>query len=155
MKRSHLAAVVIGIALVLYIYTSSVRPTPAIKEAQATLTEQIKEALLNIKNSESPEAQMKGILQMKSLADKHPQNADLQWNMGIFSMQSGQHQKAVNRFEKVIQLDGDRLEAHMQLALSYVALEDTSQAQTTLSVLIEKSEGEMQDRAITMLEKLK
>ncbi len=155
MKRSHLAAVVIGIALVLYIYTSSVRPTPAIKEAQATLTEQIKEALLNIKNSESPEAQMKGILQMKSLADKHPQNADLQWNMGIFSMQSGQHQKAVNRFEKVIQLDGDRLEAHMQLALSYVALEDTSQAQTTLSVLIEKSEGDMQDRAITMLEKLK
>jgi len=155
MKRSPLAAVVIGIALVLYIYTSSIRPTPAVKEAQATLTEQIKEALLNIKNSESPEAQMKGVLQMKSLADKYPQNADLQWNMGLFSMQSGQHQKAVNRFEKVIQLDDDRLEAHMQLALSYVALEDTSQAQTALSVLIEKSEGDMQDRAITMLEKLK
>ncbi len=118
MKRSPLVAVVIGIALVLYIYTSSVRPTPAVKNVQSTLTEQIQEALSNIKNSESPEAQMQGVLQMKSLADKYPQNADLQWNMGLFSVQSGQYQKAVNRFEKVGQLDDNRLEAHMQLALS-------------------------------------
>lgn len=155
MKRSPLVAVVIGIALVLYIYTSSVRPTPAIKEAQATLTEQIKEALTNIKNSQSPEAQMKGVLQMKSLADKYPQNADLQWNMGLFSVQSGQYSKAINRFEKVVQLDENRLEAHMQLALSYVALKDTTQARNTLSKLIEKSDGDMQIRAVTMLEKLK
>ena len=155
MKSSPLVAVVIGIALVLYIYTSSVRPTPAVKNVQSTLTEQIQEALSNIKNSESPEAQMQGVLQMKSLADKYPQNADLQWNMGLFSVQSGQYQKAVNRFEKVVQLDDNRLEAHMQLALSYAALKDTSQARTALSTLIEKSEGDMQNRAVTMLEKLK
>jgi Tfp pilus assembly protein PilF len=155
MKRSPFVAVVIGLALVLYIYTSSVKPSPAMKNAQANLTEQIQEALSNIKNSDTPEAQMQGVLQMKALADQYPQNADLQWNMGLFSMQSGQYSKAANRFEKVVQLDDDRLEAHMQLALSYAALKDTTQARNALSTLISKSEGDLQARAVTMLEKLK
>ncbi len=155
MKRSPLIAIIMGLVLALYIYTSSVRPSRAMKEAQSTLTEQIREALLNIQNGESPEAQMKGVLQMRSLADKYPENADLQWNMGLFSMQSGQYEKAVTRFEKVIRLDAQRLNAYMQMAVSYAALKDTSLARSVLSTLIEKSEGDLQNRAEVMLEKLK
>ena len=144
-----------GLVLALYIYTSSVRPKRTTKKVQSTLTEQIQEALSNIQNGESPEAQMKGILQMRSLADKNPENADLQWNMGLFSMQSGQYEKAVTRFEKVISLDAQRLNAYMQMAVSYAALQDTSGARNVLSTLIEKSEGDIQRRAVVMLEKLK
>lgn len=155
MKRSPLIAIILGLVLALYIYTSSVRPKRTMQKTQSTLTEQIQEALSNIQNGESPEAQMKGVLQMRALADKHPDNADLQWNMGLFSMQSGQYEKAVARFEKVISLDAKRLNAYMQMARSYSALQDTSSAQKVLLTLIEKSEGDLQESAKVMLEKLK
>ena len=154
MKRSPLLAIGMGIVLALYIYTSSVRPTRKMKNVQLTLTEQIKEALSDIQNGESPEDQMKGVLKMRALAESNPQNADLQWQMGLFSMQTGQYEKAVARFEKVISLDAQRLAAYMQIAQSYTALQDTSNAQNVLSTLIEKSEGDLKQRAQMMLEEL-
>jgi tetratricopeptide (TPR) repeat protein len=155
MKRSPFIAIVLGLVLALYIYTSSVRPKrPSIKKGPS-LTEQIQEALSNIQNADNPQSQMKGILQMRSLSEKHPENADLQWNMGLFSIQSGQYKKAAARFEKVITIDAQRLDAYMQLAMSYLALQDTSAAINVLSSLIEKSEGDIQRNAEAMLEKLK
>ena len=155
MKRSPFIAVVLGLVLALYIYTSSVRPKiPSVKK-ELSITEQIQAALSNIQDADNPQSQMKGILQMRSLSEKYPENADLQWNMGLFSIQSGQYEKAVARFEKVITIDAQRLDAYMQLAMSYLALQDTSAATNVLSSLIDKSEGETQRNAEAMLEKLK
>ena len=155
MKRSPFIAVVLGLVLALYIYTSSVRPKrPSIKR-ELSITEQIQAALSNIQDADNPQSQMKGILQMRSLSEKYPENADLQWNMGLFSIQSGQYEKAVTRFEKVLNLDAKRLDAYMQLAVSYLALQDTSAAKGVLISLIDKSEGDTQKNAEAMLEKLK
>ena len=155
MKRSPFIAIVLGLVLALYIYTSSVRPKrPSIKK-ELSITEQIQEALSNIQDADDPQSQMKGILQMRSLSEKYPENSDLQWNMGLFSMQSGQYEKAAARFEKVINLDAQRLEAYMQLSLSYLALQDTSAATDVLISLIDRSEGDTQKNAEAMLEKLK
>ena len=155
MKRSPFIAVVIGLVLALYIYKSSVRPKiPSVKK-ELSITEQIQAALSNIQDADNPQSQMKGILQMRSLSEKHPENADLQWNMGLFSIQSGQYEKAVARFEKVINIDAQRLDAYMQLAISYIALQDTSAATGVLISLIDKSEGDTKKNAEAMLEKLK
>ena len=155
MKRSPFIAVVLGLVLALYIYTSSVRPKiPSVKK-ELSITEQIQAALSNIQDADNPQSQMKGILQMRSLSEKYPENADLQWNMGLFSIQSGQYEKAVARFEKVITIDAQRLDAYMQLAMSYLALQDTSAATNALSSLIDKSEGDTQRNAEAMFEKLK
>ena len=155
MKRSPFIAIVLGLVLALYIYTSSVRPKrPSIKK-ELSITEQIQAALSNIQDADNPQSQMKGILQMRSLSEKYPENADLQWNMGLFSIQSGQYEKAVARFEKVINIDAQRLDAYMQLAMSYLALQDTSAATGVLISLIDKSEGDTQKNAEAMLEKLK
>lgn len=155
MKRSPLIAVVLGLVLALYIYTSSVRPNRHSIKKELSITEQIQAALSNIQDADNPQSQMKGILQMRSLSEKYPENADLQWNMGLFSIQSGQYEKAVTRFEKVINLDAQRLDAYMQLAMSYLALQDTSAATGVLISLIDKSEGDTQKNAEAMLEKLK
>ena len=120
MKRSPFIAVVLGLVLALYIYTSSVRPKLTSVKKKLSTTEQIQAAISNIQDADNPQIQMKGILQMRSLSEKYPENADLQWNMGLFSVQSGQYEKAVTRFEKVITLDAQRLEAYMQLSLSYL-----------------------------------
>jgi tetratricopeptide (TPR) repeat protein len=154
MKRSPLLALGMGIVLALYIYTSSIKPSRKVKNVQLTLTEQIDKALFDIQNGKSPEDQMKGILKMRALAESNPENADLQWQMGLFSMQTGQYEKAVARFEKVISLDTQRLDAYMQVAVSYTALQDTSSAKNVLLTLIEKSEGDIQASAKVMLEKL-
>ena len=155
MKRSPFIAVVLGLVLALFIYTKSTRPKrPTIKN-EISISDQIQEALSNIQNADNAQSQMKGILQMRSLSEKYPENADLQWNMGLFSIQSGQYEKAVARFEKVINIDAQRLDAYMQLAISYLALQDTSAATGVLISLIDKSEGDTQKNAEAMLEKLK
>ena len=149
MKRSPFIAIVLGLVLALFLFTRSTR------KKESSFTEQIEELISNIQNAENPQSQMKGILQMRSLSEKHPENPDLQWNMGLFSMQSGQFEKATVRFKKVITLDAQRLDAYMQLAVSYLALQDTSAATNVLSSLIDKSEGDTQRNAEAMLEKLK
>ena len=155
MKRSPFIAIVLGLVLALYIYTSSVRTKrPSIKK-ELSITEQIQAALSSIQDADNPQSQMKGILQMRSLSEKYPENADLQWNMGLFSIQSGQYEKAAARFEKVINIDAQRLDAYMQLAMSYLALQDTSAASGVLISLIDKSEGGTKKNAEAMLEKLK
>ena len=155
MKRSPFIAIVLSLVLALYIYTSSVRPKrPSVKK-ELSINEQIQAAFSNIQDSDNPQSQMKGILQMRSLSEKYPENADLQWNMGLFSIQSGQYEKAVTRFEKVINIDAQRLDAYMQLAMSYIALQDTSAATGVLVSLIDKSEGDTKKNAEAMLEKLK
>lgn len=155
MKRSPFIAVVLGLVLALYIYTSSVRPKRSSIKRELSITEQIQAALSNIQDADNPQIQMKGILQMRSLSEKYPENADLQWNMGLFSIQSGQYEKAVTRFENVLNLDAQRLDAYMKLAVSYLALQDTSAAKGVLISLIDKSEGDTQKNAEAMLEKLK
>ena len=155
MKRSPFIAIILGLVLALYIYTSSVRPKRPSTKKELPITEQIQVALSNIQDAENPQSQMKGILQMRSLSEKYPDNADLQWNMGLFSIQSGQYEKAVARFENVINIDAQRLDAYMQLAMSYIALQDTSAATGVLVSLIDKSEGDTQKNAEAMLEKLK
>ena len=142
MKRSPFIAIVLGLVLALYIYTSSVRPKrPSVKK-ELSIKEQIQSALSNIQDADNPQSQMKGILQLRSLSEKYPENADLHWNMGLFSIQSGQYEKAVARFEKVINIDAKRLDAYMQLATSYLAIQDTSAAKDVLISLIDKSEGD-------------
>ena len=122
MKRSPFIAVVLGLVLALYIYTSSVRPKiPSVKK-ELSITEQIQAALSNIQDADNPQSQMKGILQMRSLSEKHPENPDLQWNMGLFSMQSGQFEKATVRFKKVITLDAQRLDAYMPVSYTHLTL---------------------------------
>ena len=155
MKRSPFIAIILGLVLALYVYISSVRPNrPSIKK-ELSITEQIQDALSNIQDADNPQSQMKGILQMRSLTEKYPENADLQWNMGLFSIQSGQYEKAVARFEKVINIDAQRLDAYVQLAMSYIELKDTIAATNVLISLIDKSVGDTKKNAEEMLEKLK
>ena len=155
MKRSPLIAIILGLVLALYVYISSVRPNRPSLKKELSITEQIQDALSNIQDADNPQSQMKGILQMRSLSEKYPENADLQWNMGLFSIQSGQYEKAVDRFEKVINIDAQRLDAYVKLAMSYVELKDTIAATNVLISLIDKSVGDTKKNAEEMLEKLK
>jgi tetratricopeptide (TPR) repeat protein len=66
-------------------------------------------------NSETP---MKGILKLRELAEKNPENEFLAYQLGMLSFQSGQYDKAVVRFESAIKLNKENVNAWFYLAQS-------------------------------------
>jgi tetratricopeptide (TPR) repeat protein len=62
------------------------------------------------------ESPMQGIGMIKEVADRDPSNIYAQMTLGQASMASGQMDKAIERFKKVIELQADNVEALLLLA---------------------------------------
>ena len=60
---------------------------------------------------------MEGILALRALADETPPNLDAVMWLGRFSVQSGQLEKARERFDQVIDAQPDRVEAYWERAM--------------------------------------
>lgn len=64
-------------------------------------------------------APMEGILKIRAVADKNPNNVFAQFMLGYGGMVSGQTDKAADRFKKVIELDPENTEVVFLLAELY------------------------------------
>jgi tetratricopeptide (TPR) repeat protein len=64
-------------------------------------------------------APMEGILKIRAIADKNPNNIFAQFMLGYGGLVSGQTEKAAERFKKVIELDPSNTEAVFLLAELY------------------------------------
>jgi Flp pilus assembly protein TadD len=64
-------------------------------------------------NSASP---MKGILKLRELAEKNPDNEYVAYQLGMLSFQSGQYEKAVARFQTAIQINSQNVNSWFYLA---------------------------------------
>lgn len=84
--------------------------SPKGAEAQAKIA-------LTYVNSEAP---MKGILKLRELAEKYPKNEFIAYQLGMLSFQSGQYEKAIARFEHVLLLNPENVNACFYLAQSLV-----------------------------------
>ncbi|MBK9076535.1 MAG: hypothetical protein IPL77_16475 [Flavobacteriales bacterium] len=75
---------------------------------------------------------MQGIMILRQLAEEHPEEAEVHWHLGLFSLQSGQVDKAVGRFRQVVELDqeGKFPEAWSLLGQSYAMMDSTTAAIT-------------------------
>jgi tetratricopeptide (TPR) repeat protein len=58
---------------------------------------------------------MEGILELRQLADEFPDYTPARLYLGHFSLQSGQTEKAVEHFERVLEIEPENAEAHWQL----------------------------------------
>jgi tetratricopeptide (TPR) repeat protein len=75
--------------------------------------------------SENP---MQGILAIKEIADKNPNNIYAQMMLGLGGVQSGQYDKAAERFLNVLKLQPDNIEAILNLAQVYDRQRDKTNA---------------------------
>ena len=75
-----------------------------------------------IKTIESGPAPMQGILVLIELADAEEPNVRANYVLGKFGIQSGQMDKAIDRFKKVLELDPNLGNAYFYLAQCYEAL---------------------------------
>jgi len=62
---------------------------------------------------------MSGIMMLRKVLEEYPENKTALYSMGVLSMQSGQYDKAVERFEKLVSIDQANVQAAYYLAVSY------------------------------------
>ena len=76
---------------------------------------------------------MQTILKLRDLADAEPTNAEAQYHLGFFSWQTGQYDKAMERFKTTIALDATGYpDAYAFLGQAYATLDSSDQALTAL-----------------------
>ena len=81
---------------------------------EAVATDDPVEAAVQKVSGENP---MEGILALRALAESNPPNVDAVVWLGIFGIQSGQLDKARERFSEALTLEPSHLEATWQLAM--------------------------------------
>ncbi|MEZ4806697.1 MAG: tetratricopeptide repeat protein [Flavobacteriales bacterium] len=72
---------------------------------------------------------MRGIMMLREILEEDPKNVQAHWHLGLFSIQSGQYDKALDRFRKVLELDAQGYpDAWVYLGRTYAELDSIPQA---------------------------
>lgn len=77
---------------------------------------------------ESGKDPMKGIFLLREVIEQEPENIDALLNLGFFSMQSGQFDKAIDRFKNVLKIDPSLTEVRIYLSEALEASGNSSEA---------------------------
>ncbi len=76
-----------------------------------------------------PENPMKGILMLRDLIEKEPENVLVLTTLGRFAIQTGQFEKAIERLQKALSIEPESNKANCLLAQAYQGLGDTEKAE--------------------------
>ena len=111
---------VLCIAVGLFILLMPRHPKSA--EQAAAQQGAIREAVALVQSGENP---MAGIQALRNLESEFPENMEVKYHLGVFSVITGQYDKAIKRLEEVCG-DPDWQQACYYLARSYVQTGDTT-----------------------------
>ena len=78
---------------------------------------------------------MRGIAMLREILDQDPQNEAAIYNMGLLSLQSGQYDKAAERFEQLIRINAQNIQGQFYLGLSYYELGERDKARTQFELV--------------------
>ena len=119
-----LGALAVVVLLVVLPRTPSGKSAAAVK-ALSPAEVKMAEAIALVQGQDP----MRGIMMLRELVEQDPDNAEAHWHLGLFSIQSGQYEKALDRFRKVRELDAGRFpDVWFYLGSTYAALDSTEQA---------------------------
>lgn len=151
MSKGPIILVLSGLAILIALSCAPVTPNSEtgadgesteqpVADAEHNPDAEIDEALRQLQSGEV--APMQAVLKIRGIAEEHPNNLKAQYTLGMLSIQSGQYDKAVGRFEKVLQIDSTQADAYSFLAQAYTQLGDTAKANQVIkrgSQYIEKA----------------
>lgn len=95
---------------------------------------------------ESGSDPMKGIGILKDLERRDSSNLKVQLSLALFSVRSGQLDKAIERFNKVLKIDSNYIEVYLHLADAYEKLNEPSKALK----MLEKYQSETKDPVVKL-----
>ncbi len=105
--------------------------------------------------SGNPQLSMQGILTIRKILEINPDNVEASFQLGIFSIQTGQFERAVQRFERVLEIEPNHYEAMFELANAQYQLGNTDQAKPLLqSVIQQTADPNLRQAANTLLNQL-
>ena len=84
---------------------------------------------------------MQGVLLLKEVLEKDSKNITALINLGYFSIQSGQYEKAIERFNQVLEFKPDYIDAYIYLADTYQRMGKKSEAIKVLETLKSKNKN--------------
>lgn len=122
LSKVQLLFIIGAIALVAVIYAmpktaplsaEAVVETTAVDAVELSADEKITEAIAVVMKGEEP---MKGIMMLRDVLQEDPKNIKAHLTLGMFSIQSGQLEKALDRFTTVLSIDSSESEAYLYLA---------------------------------------
>lgn len=154
MKIGPIILILLGLGLVTFLYLSPV--VPAGEEKASSIEEvthkglspeqRVDEAIRQLESGELPP--MQAILKIRDVANEYPKNVKANFTLGLMSMQTGQYEKAVGRFETVLQVQTENVDAMQFLAQAYLNLGDTNTAKENYSKALVLSQDSAQRAVI-------
>lgn len=136
-SKSQIFAILFAGVLIVLLFFARTKPDITGVEVGNNIEVEIEQAVSLISSGENP---MEGILKLREIADKHPQNEDVQLYLGIFSIQSRQYEKALDRFNKVIEINANNSYAYQLLGQTYVLMGDTTNAIQNFELFMSKTD---------------
>jgi cytochrome c-type biogenesis protein CcmH/NrfG len=132
LSKAQLFAIFAAFALVVLLLFAPNKPPikdestlPAEKKAEEDLEQKLNLAISYVQEGKDP---MKGIMMLREVLEKDSNNLKAHFYLGVFSVQSGQWEKAKQRFLKVLALDSTESEAYFYLAQAEANSGDTTRA---------------------------
>lgn len=130
LKKPQLLALAGGVVVIVLLVLAPRTPSGKQEEAAATTTmdpakARMAEAIALVQGQEP----MRGIMMLREIVQEDPSNAEAHWHLGLFSVQSGQWDKALDRFKKVRDLDEAGFpDVWFYLGRTYATMDSTDQA---------------------------
>jgi Flp pilus assembly protein TadD len=140
-KTGPIILISVGVLLTVLLYLA---PRTALNETtpEVTQTSGVDELIDEVIEKVRGDAPMEGIMSLRQIAEEHPNNPKAQFYLGLFSIQSGQYEKAVERFRKVVELDPNNVDAYRFLGDSHRSLGDTLETRAAYGAYLELSTDE-------------
>ena len=110
---------------------------------------------LALTESGVPQQSMMGIQTLRKILDINPNNADASFQLGLFSAQTGQFEKAIERFERVLEVNPNNLWARYHLARSNLQVGEVNTAKTLLKEVVNATkDADLKQAANFLLQQL-
>jgi len=144
-------AVVFLIGIAIYLAPHQGNSTEVV-QVDRSIDAKINEAVAIVNEGSAP---MKGIMMLREVLEENPNNVRAHFQMGMLSVQSQQFSKALERFNKVIELDAENVEAYYFRAHTFASLNEFEKAKTDFEYVIDNtSDQEMKSEANKFLTEL-
>lgn len=112
---------------------------PKLQNAEPTNPEWILQEGIHLVRSKNSAFLMQGIQKIVQLTHQYPEYFDAFYYLGVFSLESNQPEKAIQRFEKCLSLQPNHALSHLGLASAYEKLGQISNAITYYQKVLKAS----------------
>ena len=115
----------------LYQLPKSVVESDDVQEDVVAKTTSI-ESAVSLLESSNP---MEGIFMLRDIVEKDPKNTQAIHYLGDLSLQTGQYENAIKRFNQILSIDSSDKKAYLQLGISYYGLNDYNKADSLFQIV--------------------